>query len=57
MDKKQIERLLEIAQEESQKTSIPPRKFNRTKEDALLLDPSDPFDKDWFENDKAFDIL
>jgi hypothetical protein len=52
-----IEELLRMTQEEARKTSIAPRKFDRTEEGGLLLNPSDPFDKDWFENDKAYGIL
>lgn len=57
MDKKQIEKLLKIAQEESQRTSNASRKFPHARNGELLLNPKDPFDKDWFENDEAYDIL
>jgi predicted transcriptional regulator len=32
------------------------RKFNRTKEGKLLLNPNEPFDKEWFDNDKAYNV-
>lgn len=57
MDKQKIEELLKIAEKENKKTAIAPRKFDHTAEGKLLLNPSDSFDKDWFENDEAYEIL
>jgi hypothetical protein len=54
---KKIEELLKIVEKETKKTAIPPRKFDHTKDGKLLLNPSDPFDRDWFNNDKAYDII
>lgn len=57
MSKNKIKELLKIAEKESKKTAISPRKFERTEEGKLILDPNKQFDKDWFENDEAYDVL
>lgn len=56
-EKKTIEELLKVAQKENKKTSIPPRKFERTEDGKIILDPNKQFDKEWFNNDEAFDVL
>lgn len=56
-EKKSIEELLKIAEKENKKTAIKPRKFERTEDGKLLLDRYNNFDKDWYENDTAYDIL
>lgn len=55
--KDKIQELLKIAEEENKKILISPRKFKSTKDGKIILDPSKSFDKDWFENDRAYDIL
>lgn len=57
MSKVKIMELLKIAEEEAKKDLIPPRKFKSTEEGTIILDPNNPFDKDWYENDEAYDIL
>lgn len=54
---KTIEELLKIAIIESKNTFMNPRKFERTEDGKLILDPNKPFDHDWYENDKAYDVL
>lgn len=54
---KSIEDLLKKAEKENKKTGIKPRKFERTEDGKLILDPNNPFDKDWYENDEAYDVL
>lgn len=54
---KKIEELLKIAEKQCKKSNIQPRKFQRTEDGELLLDPNNKFDKDWYENDEAYDIL
>ncbi|MGG4037855.1 hypothetical protein [Heyndrickxia ginsengihumi] len=57
MGDEKIWKLLKAAKEESKKIVIPPRKFKRIDDGKLILDPSKKFDKDWYENDEAYDIL
>ncbi|WP_155918571.1 hypothetical protein [Heyndrickxia ginsengihumi] len=57
MENEKIKELLKAAEKESKKTAIPPRTFKRTDDGKLILDPSKQFDKDWYENDEAYDIL
>ena len=51
-----IQGLLKLAEEEQKKTSITPRKFKSTKGGKIILDPNKPFDNDWYENDRAYDL-
>jgi hypothetical protein len=57
MNNNKIEELLKLAEEQKNKLNIPSRKFKRTEEGILLLDPNNTFDKEWYENDEAYDIL
>lgn len=57
MSKVKIRELLKIAEESRKNLAISPKKFERTEDGKLLLDPNKPFDKDWYENDKAYDNL
>jgi hypothetical protein len=56
MNNKKIEELLKIAEKEKNKLGIRPRKFEHTEDGKLLLDPKKKFDKEWFEDDDAFDM-
>jgi hypothetical protein len=57
MVEKIIEELLEVAEKEKKKLDIPPKKFKRTEDGTLLLDPNKEFDREWYENDEAYDVL
>lgn len=50
-----LEELLKIAKENGERLGIPPRKFKRT-EDAIILDPNKEFDREWYEDDEAFNL-
>lgn len=52
-----IQKLLRIAEKENKRSNIPPRKFRHTEDGKLLLDPNNKFDKDWYENNEAYDII
>jgi hypothetical protein len=54
---KSIEELLELAKKNDKKLNIKPRQFERTEDGKLLMNPDKKFDKDWYENDEAYDIL
>jgi hypothetical protein len=57
MNNNKIKELLKLAEEQKNKLNLPSRKFKRTEEEILLLDPNNKFDKEWYENDEAYDIL
>jgi hypothetical protein len=57
MEKKTIDDLLKKAEKERKKLDIKPRKFESDENGSILLDPNKKFDKDWYENDEAYDIL
>lgn len=54
--KESIEELLKKAKRLDEELGIPGRKYESDKNGALLLDPNDEFDRDWYENDEAYDI-
>ncbi|MEH7356806.1 hypothetical protein V7150_25195 [Neobacillus drentensis] len=57
MNKNKIEELLKIAEKGNEMLVILPCKFEHTENGKILLDPHKKFDKDWFENDKAYNDL
>lgn len=57
MMKKRIKELLKSAEEEAKKNPISPRKFKSTEAGIIILDPDNEFDREWYENDEAYDIL
>ena len=57
MNKKKIEEFLKMAKKGNKMLAILPRKFEHTEDGKILLDPNKKFDKDWFENDKAYNNL
>jgi hypothetical protein len=54
---KTIEELLKTAKENSKKLGIPPKKFKHTEDGTIILDPNKEFDREWYGNDKDYDIL
>jgi hypothetical protein len=57
MNNNKIEELLKLAEEQKNELNVPSRRFKRTEEGILLLDPNNKFDKEWYENDEAYDIF
>jgi hypothetical protein len=51
-----IQALLKIAEQEQKRTAISSRKFKQIDRE-IILDPDKSFDKDWYENDRAYDII
>ena len=56
MNNNKIKQLLKQAEIETKKTGIQPRRFERTPDGKLILDPNKEFDRDWYEDDDAYDL-
>lgn len=56
MSKKTVEELLVELHELDKKSKLKPRKLE-SKDGCFLLDPNNPNDREWYENDEAYDIL
>ena len=52
-----LEFLKERLKEVNKQTGFQARKLETDEQGNLLLDPSNPEDVEWFENDAAYDIL
>jgi len=48
-----IEELQKKLSEEIRKN--PPRKMESTEDGTIILDPNNPQDREWYENDEAYD--
>jgi hypothetical protein len=51
-----LEELFKIAKENEEKLGIKPRKFKHSEDGAIILDPNKKFDREWYEDDEAFDF-
>lgn len=45
-----------MAEKEDKKHPIPPREFKSTEDGTIILDPKKEFDREWYENDEAYDL-